>query len=154
MTTVSLDLRSLLTLSYDLLLQYPVHRLARNAKFVRPLTFAQDETLIAEESLTVDAFGMIESLMQQLTNDEKPDESAMRRLQKLLPLLLYRYRNAEPDNAALSEPVDGNEETAAAKPMTIVRDRDLLRVLPFNFRPFNTGLRYNDWPLGRTKEVI
>lgn len=188
--TPSLNWQSLLALNYDLLLQYPVHRLAGNAKIERKLSIESDAALVAEETLINDAFDLIESLVNRLQTDTGPNDDAAvperetQRLQRLLPLLLYRYRpiteqvNVSDGSSGVHDKENDNDDvgddgddvapkksdgskndvgpTVAQKDseMAIVRDRQKMKILAFNFRPFNTGLRYNDWPLGRTKEVV
>lgn len=170
--TPTLNRASVLALNYDLLLQYPIHRLDGNARLQRPLSAVADAALIAEETLTNEAFDIIEALYeaerkgagddeQNVANDAKKGvgEEKTRlndeRLKRLLPLLLYRYRPLHTTTPKEDTPTEPKEPTPAAKDsMVIERERETLQILPFNFRPYNTGLCFNNWPLGRTKEII
>lgn len=141
--------KSLLALNYDLLLQYPVHRLAGNRKITRPLNDKTDVAIISEETLLNEALDLIESLA--VANDSLNDfqKKQQERLQKLLPLLLYRYRPETSVNSSSGNSKSNN----SAEPMSIVRDQQTFNILAFNLRPFNSGLRFENWPIGRTKEL-
>jgi len=147
--TDQLNKLCLYALNYDLLLQYPIHRLHGSLKISRPLQQSTDESLIAEETLTVEAFELIESLYKAERNeiDNANTKKQELRLKRLLPLLLYRYRPCEEISTKIEEEKNG-------EPMTITKNQKLMQVLPFNFRPYNTGLLYENWPLGRTQELI
>ena len=137
----------LYALNYDLLLQYPVHRQHGAVKIQRVLQPDVDQALIAEETLTLEAFDLIEFLYKAEKSKNENTKEQESRLKRLLPLLLYRYR-------PVKEAVVTTEEEKSGVPMTITKNRQLMQVLSFNFRPFNTGLRYDDWPLGRTQELV
>ena len=145
--TEHLNKLCLYALNYDLLLQYPVHRQHGSLKIQRPLQQDVDAALVAEETLTVEALDLIEFLYKAEKSKNTNTQPQETRLKRLLPLLLYRYRPCEEINTQTEE----EKETA---PMVITKDRQLMQVLSFNFRPFNTGLRYDDWPLGRTQELV
>ncbi len=140
----------LYALNYDLLLQYPIHRQYDSVKIHRPLKAETDEALIAEETLTVEAFDLIEALYktEKAGTDSSITKQQENRLKRLLPLLLYRYRPCDQVQTVIEE------NGATGEPMIITKDRQQMQVLPFNFRPFNTGLKYANWPLGRTQELV
>lgn len=147
--TEKLNKLCLYALNYDLLLQLPIHRQHGSVKIQRVLTEETDKALIAEETLCVEALDLIEFLYRAEKSPETMDIKIQEtRLKRLLPLLLYRYRPCSEQTAQIE---DQQENTT---PLVITKDHQLMQVLPFNFRPFNTGLRYDNWPLGRTQELI
>jgi len=157
----SLDWKGLLALNYDLLLQFPIHRRPGNCKLTRRLDASgADAKLTREETLTNEALDLIERLADAKSGDISKSPTACRkRLQKLLPLLLYRYRPSDSPSVGIEQDlVDADGQPLSAEKqlqpeMSIVRNRIELHLLAFNFRPFNSGLCYRNWPLGRTKEV-
>ena len=87
-STALMDWKTLLALNYDLLLQYPIHRLPGNRKILRTLDAdGTDALLVAEETVLNEALDLIENLsVAAETLDEKQTEQ-QERLQKILPLL-------------------------------------------------------------------
>lgn len=154
---MSFNRLAVLALNYDLLLQYPINRLQGNAKILRSLDQTKDATLIAEETLTNEAFDIIE-MLYAAERDGAKETAQLRqhdhRLKRLIPLLLYRYRPIETIDTSESENDEAKIPHTESNAMVAKHDRQTMQVLPFNFRPYNTGLCYSNWPLGRTKDVV